>query len=167
MHKVRRNTALQLLSILGTCLNEAIVSCSILKVEGPGQEDRHRIYMAVSMFNINVLTSNQIKIRFIAVFCFHSAAELLKIIYDEYKRNKIEDAYFVPVSVSYELVPDVDDVFGVSKSVKGGVLSAIKAYLYDLIFPNPLKARVRVDYAQPTSFRVSCYHNYDLIVNLC
>lgn len=124
---------------------------------GPGQEDPHRIYTAVSLSHI--LTLNLTSLIFYSFFfLFYSTAELLKVIYDEYKRNKIEDAYFVPVSVSYELVPDANDLFGVNKSVKGGVLSGIKAYIYDLIFPNPLKGRVKVDFAQPTSFRVSCCH---------
>lgn len=93
------------------------------------------------------------------LFVLCALAELLRLILDEFESNKIEDVYFVPVSVSYEVVPDEKEIIeGIkSSAASNGLFSSITSFLRALLLPNKnvLKGKVKIDFCQPACLRVS------------
>lgn len=86
------------------------------------------------------------------VFIF--VAELLKIVYDAFNSREIEDVFIVPVSVSYEILPDdFDEMISEEKSNKkrSSVVSFVKN-IWRCMWKS--LGGVRVDFGQPFSFRV-------------
>lgn len=82
-------------------------------------------------------------------------AEFLRIINDEYKSDEIEDAYFVPISISYEVLPEIEQLFGKRESLQAPSWWSIGLNIF-LTAVSPWKrgnSLVKVDIAQPVSFR--------------
>jgi len=81
-------------------------------------------------------------------------AELLKVVYDIYEERDIEDAYIVPVSVSYDILPeDSTEWFSGRQQNK---LYGIWSYLWKFVTLSKLGlGSSRINFGQPFSLRVS------------
>jgi glycerol-3-phosphate O-acyltransferase len=81
-------------------------------------------------------------------------AEILKILYDVYEAKEIEDAFIVPVNITYETLPEDDDQwFSSSKTSECSSLWGYIKKLWNVAWLG--LGQVRVDFGQPFGLRVS------------
>ncbi|CAL8111468.1 unnamed protein product [Orchesella dallaii] len=81
-------------------------------------------------------------------------SEILKIISDEFSNGKIEDVYFVPMSISYEVLPEAKDILSSKRCSNGWNLFASVFQFFKWPFvPSSQKGKVRIDFAKPFCLR--------------